>query len=47
VQETYASLSIQKRSDIEALLLQCDFQNIIAATLSRRIERCETLEVWD
>jgi glutathione S-transferase len=47
VQETYASLSIQKRSDIEALLLQCDFQNIIAATLSRRIERCENLEVWD
>jgi len=47
VQDIYASLSIQKQSDIEALLLQCDFQNIIAATLSRRIGRSENLEVWD
>ena len=47
VQDIYASLSTQKQSDIEALLLQCDLQSILAATLSRRISRCDNLEVWD
>ena len=47
VQDIYASASSEERACIDAVLSECDVAEAARASLSRRIQRADNLEVWD
>jgi hypothetical protein len=46
VQDTYAALPDDEKSDVDELLAGCGMTQILTATLDRRIVRSDNLEVW-
>ena len=47
VQDIYASASSEERTQIDTLLSECDLAKATCASLSRRIQRTDNVEVWD
>ena len=46
VQDDYASLSEMEKVGVDAVLLESGMAAIVKASLSRRLERADNLEVW-
>ena len=46
VQDDYASLSETEKVGVDAVLVESGMAAILKASLSRRIERADNLEVW-
>ena len=46
VQDTYAAMSSDDKSEVDALLADCGMTPVLTAALSRRIIRSDNLEVW-
>ena len=47
VQDIYASASCEERTQIDSVLSECDVAEAARASLSRRIQRADNVEVWD
>jgi hypothetical protein len=46
VQDDYASLSETEKVGVDAVLAESGMAALLKASLSRRIERADNLEVW-
>ena len=47
VQDIYAAASSEERTQIDTVLSESDVAEAARASLSRRIQRADNLEVWD
>ena len=47
VQDIYARASSEERTRIDTVLSECDVAEAACASLSRRIQRADNLEIWD
>lgn len=46
VQDSYGSLSVEARAEVDDLLADCGMASVISSVLRRRIDRSDNLEVW-